>query len=159
MVFEQICNSRWFTHTSMILFLNKIDLFQEKLRYSSLTAYFPDFKGSTFLTSDLTQYLGDEKNYLEASRYFQRKFIRLNRSAEKEVYTHFTNATGKIIPPALRDSDTRSRHQHSAKRHELGSGYYHEQQFPTSHIVILHIGDPTRRFFRFVIILLFGRGG
>jgi len=98
MVFEQICNSRWFTHTSMILFLNKIDLFQEKLRYSSLTAYFPDFKGSTFLTSDLTQYLGDEKNYLEASRYFQRKFIRLNRSAEKEVYTHFTNATGKIIP-------------------------------------------------------------
>jgi len=98
MVFEQICNSRWFTHTSMILFLNKIDLFQEKLRYSSLTAYFPDFKGSACLTSDLTQYLGDEKNYLEASRYFQRKFIRLNRSAEKEVYTHFTNATGKIIP-------------------------------------------------------------
>jgi len=50
MVFEQICNSRWFTHTSMILFLNKIDLFQEKLRYSSLTAYFPDFKGIVFLS-------------------------------------------------------------------------------------------------------------
>ena len=38
--------------------------------------------------------LGDEKSYLEASRYFQKKFIRLNKSGEKEVYTHFTNATG-----------------------------------------------------------------
>jgi G-protein alpha subunit len=51
MVFEQICNSKWFSQTSMILFLNKIDLFQAKLRYSSLTSYFPDFKG-TFLMKD-----------------------------------------------------------------------------------------------------------
>jgi hypothetical protein len=46
MVFEQICNSKWFTRTSMILFLNKIDLFQKKLKYSSLSTYFPDFKGT-----------------------------------------------------------------------------------------------------------------
>ena len=45
MVFEQICNSKWFTKTSMILFLNKIDLFQTKLRYSSVSSYFPEFKG------------------------------------------------------------------------------------------------------------------
>ena len=45
MVFEQICNSKWFTQTSMILFLNKIDLFQNKLRYSSVSSYFPEFKG------------------------------------------------------------------------------------------------------------------
>ena len=46
MVFEQICNSKWFTRTSMILFLNKIDIFQNKLRYSSVSSYFPEFKGT-----------------------------------------------------------------------------------------------------------------
>ena len=49
MVFEQICNSKWFTKTSMILFLNKIDLFQTKLRYSSVSSYFPEFKGKSNL--------------------------------------------------------------------------------------------------------------
>jgi guanine nucleotide-binding protein subunit alpha len=48
MIFEQICNSKWFARTSMILFLNKIDLFQQKLRYSSLTNYFPDYKGMNY---------------------------------------------------------------------------------------------------------------
>src|SRR5271170_561667 len=97
MVFEQICNSRWFTQTSMILFLNKIDLFQEKLRYSSLSAYFPDFKGISPTGSRFNS-SGNDKSYLEASRYFQKKFIRLNKSSEKEVYAHFTNATG-LLPP------------------------------------------------------------
>jgi hypothetical protein len=46
MVFEQICNSKWFSRTSMILFLNKIDLFQAKLKFSSVSSYFPDFKGT-----------------------------------------------------------------------------------------------------------------
>src|SRR5436189_2204038 len=54
MVFEQICNSKWFSRTSMILFLNKIDLFQTKLRYSSLTSYFPDFKGFSTINIHLT---------------------------------------------------------------------------------------------------------
>jgi hypothetical protein len=31
-LFEEICNSRWFRETSMILFLNKRDLFQDKVR-------------------------------------------------------------------------------------------------------------------------------
>src|ERR1700733_9367991 len=51
MVFEQICNSKWFTRTSMILFLNKIDLFQAKLKFSSVSSYFPDFKGTLIQTS------------------------------------------------------------------------------------------------------------
>lgn len=92
MVFEQICNSKWFTQTSMILFLNKIDLFQAKLRYSSVSHYFPDFKGPFLRLSRVT--LGDDRDYLQTSRFFQKKFIRLNKSNEKEVYAHFTNATG-----------------------------------------------------------------
>ena len=51
--------------------------------------------GIVIYTAILLHY---DKDYLATSRYFQRKFIRLNKSTEKEVYTHFTNATGKAHP-------------------------------------------------------------
>ena len=44
-LFDSICNSRWFVKTSIILFLNKIDLFAEKLPHSPLSDYFPDYTG------------------------------------------------------------------------------------------------------------------
>jgi len=40
-LFEEICNSRWFQDTNMILMLNKRDLFAEKNSESSLTCMFP----------------------------------------------------------------------------------------------------------------------
>lgn len=46
-LFDSICNSRWFVKTSIILFLNKIDLFREKLPNSPLERYFPEFRVST----------------------------------------------------------------------------------------------------------------
>ena len=45
-LFDSICNSKWFTSTSMILFLNKVDLFKEKLTKSPLSDYFPDYTGT-----------------------------------------------------------------------------------------------------------------
>ena len=45
-LFESICNSRWFINTSMILFLNKKDLFAEKIKHTNITKAFPDYKGS-----------------------------------------------------------------------------------------------------------------
>lgn len=44
-LFESICNSRWFVRTSIILFLNKTDIFKEKISRSPLHAYLPDFTG------------------------------------------------------------------------------------------------------------------
>jgi guanine nucleotide-binding protein G(i) subunit alpha len=44
-LFDSICNSRWFVKTSMILFLNKIDLFKQKLVKSPIGKYFPDYTG------------------------------------------------------------------------------------------------------------------
>ena len=32
LLFNEICNSRWFTDSSIILFLNKVDVFREKVR-------------------------------------------------------------------------------------------------------------------------------
>ncbi|MBW0544202.1 hypothetical protein O181_083917 [Austropuccinia psidii MF-1] len=80
MLFDTITNSQWFTQTSMILFLNKTDLFKRKLYYSPISKYFPDYQG-------------DDTDYDAARSFFKDRFVRLNRSTKKEIYTHYTCAT------------------------------------------------------------------
>lgn len=93
-LFDSICNSRWFVKTSIILFLNKIDLFQEKLARSPLHDYFPDFNG------------GD--NYDAACDFLLHRFVSLNQSAaSKQIYAHYTCATDtqqiKFVLSAIQD--------------------------------------------------------
>lgn len=45
-LFDSICNSKWFVETSIILFLNKKDLFEDKIRRSPLTICFPEYTGN-----------------------------------------------------------------------------------------------------------------
>ncbi|XP_052086156.1 guanine nucleotide-binding protein G(i) subunit alpha [Mytilus californianus] len=79
-LFDSICNNKWFTDTSIILFLNKKDLFEEKIKKSALTLCFPEFAG--------------ENNYEQAAAYIQLQFENLNKRKDtKEIYTHFTCAT------------------------------------------------------------------
>jgi GTPase SAR1 family protein len=80
-LFEDICNSRWFEKTSMILFLNKRDLFAEKITRVPLTACFPDYPG--------------EMTYEAASEFLKTVFEAKNHNAEKALYTHVTCATDK----------------------------------------------------------------
>lgn len=44
-LFDSICNNKWFKDTSIILFLNKKDIFEEKIKKSPLTLCFPDYTG------------------------------------------------------------------------------------------------------------------
>ncbi|KAF8562425.1 hypothetical protein P879_11046 [Paragonimus westermani] len=79
-LFSSICNNQWFTETSIILFLNKRDLFEDKITKSPLTICFPEYKGLN--------------NYDEASQYIRRRFESLSgQSKAKDVYAHFTCAT------------------------------------------------------------------
>ncbi|XP_072279713.1 guanine nucleotide-binding protein G(i) subunit alpha-3 [Pyxicephalus adspersus] len=79
-LFESICNNKWFSDTSIILFLNKNDLFEEKITRSPLTTCYPEYSGTN--------------TYEEATAYIQCQFENLNRRKEtKEIYTHFTCAT------------------------------------------------------------------
>ncbi|KAI9319866.1 guanine nucleotide binding protein, alpha subunit [Dichotomocladium elegans] len=78
-LFGSICNSRWFTKTSVILFLNKMDIFKEKLPRYPLGQWFPDFTGPE--TCDA------------AGNYILNQFVSLNQSDSKQIYTHFTCAT------------------------------------------------------------------
>ena len=69
-LFDSICNNKWFTDTSIILFLNKKDLFEEKIKKSPLTICFPEYTGmctlSTrqFLVIDKRRRLIINRNYL-----------------------------------------------------------------------------------------------
>ena len=44
-LFTTILKNPWLRQTSMILFLNKKDVFDEKIRYFDLKDYFPDYCG------------------------------------------------------------------------------------------------------------------
>lgn len=45
-LFDSICNNKWFTDTSIILFLNKKDIFEEKIKKSPLAICFPEYTGN-----------------------------------------------------------------------------------------------------------------
>ena len=48
-LFDSICNNKWFLETSIILFLNKKDLFEDKIKKSPLTICFPEYTGMQFI--------------------------------------------------------------------------------------------------------------
>ncbi|KAH8822197.1 guanine nucleotide binding protein, alpha subunit [Flagelloscypha sp. PMI_526] len=50
MLFELICSSPLVKNSGIILFLNKMDLFREKLPHSRLDAHFPEYTGGTDVT-------------------------------------------------------------------------------------------------------------
>lgn len=89
-LFDSICNSPWFSDTHFILFLNKKDLFAEKIPRSPLTICFPEYKGN--LSHTVFDSLG-QQNQIECINYIQWKFEQLNRSNVREIYCHHTCAT------------------------------------------------------------------
>ena len=44
-LFETILRYPWFQEASSILFLNKFDLFEEKIMKTNLAEYFPQYNG------------------------------------------------------------------------------------------------------------------
>lgn len=47
-LFRTIITYPWFQNSSVILFLNKKDLLEEKIMYSHLVDYFPEYDGKSF---------------------------------------------------------------------------------------------------------------
>ncbi|CAH8867335.1 unnamed protein product [Trichobilharzia szidati] len=79
-LFRTIITYPWFQESSVILFLNKKDLLEEKVLYSHLVDYFPEYDGP--------------QRDAEAARDFILKmFVELNPDPEKIIYSHFTCAT------------------------------------------------------------------
>ncbi|XP_076169600.1 G protein alpha q subunit isoform X1 [Ptiloglossa arizonensis] len=115
-LFKTIITYPWFQHSSVILFLNKKDLLEEKIMYSHLVDYFPEYDGpkqqdvparefilKVYLStnpdpdrmcySHFTCATGQPRDALAAREYILRMFVDLNPDTEKIIYSHFTCAT------------------------------------------------------------------
>jgi len=79
-VFGNIANSQYFVNSSMILFLNKKDLFEDKIKIVSLKVCFPEYDGK-------------EHSYDDAVAYMQEKFLAKIKDSKRLVYPHVTCAT------------------------------------------------------------------
>ncbi|CAI4223623.1 unnamed protein product [Auanema sp. JU1783] len=78
-LFESICNSRWFINTSIILFLNKKDLFEEKITRVSIRTAFEEYQGP--------------QTYKDSIKYIKTRFEALNANPKKTIFIHETCAT------------------------------------------------------------------
>jgi len=80
-LFKLIKRNPWFENSSMILFLNKKDLLEEKINSVDLKDTFPDYEGGSC-------------NAIAARNYIQEKFCeRVDDGDDVTVYSHFTCAT------------------------------------------------------------------
>nr|XP_046224524.1 guanine nucleotide-binding protein subunit alpha-13-like [Oncorhynchus gorbuscha] len=79
-IFETIVNNRVFLAVSIILFLNKTDLLEEKVSNISLKKYFPEYTGPDHSLPDVQKFLVD---------CFRGK---RRDATQKPLYHHFTTA-------------------------------------------------------------------
>ena len=83
-LFDKICNEDVFSKTSMILFLNKKDLFAEKLADNREITICPDFAA----------YGGAADSFEETSAFIKAVFTSKNAQPDdKNIFTHLTCAT------------------------------------------------------------------
>nr|CFW94228.1 Eka-Gq protein [Euperipatoides kanangrensis] len=79
-LFRTIITYPWFQNSSVILFLNKKDLLEEKIMHSHLVDYFPEYDGAS-------------KDAQAAREFILKMFVDLNPDSDKIIYSHFTCAT------------------------------------------------------------------
>ncbi len=79
-LFEQIANSHHFTDIQIILFLNKRDLFAEKIKHVDPKKWFPEYTGGL--------------DYANAEKFFKESFeSRIHDRSHREIYSYSTCAT------------------------------------------------------------------
>jgi len=78
-LFAETVNSKWFVDTPIILFMNKVDLFREKIKTSPITAMFPEYSGGSDPDTNLN--------------YIKTKFEERNKFKERPIVAHVTSAT------------------------------------------------------------------
>ncbi|XP_071443642.1 G protein alpha q subunit isoform X1 [Hetaerina americana] len=79
-LFKTIITYPWFQHSSVILFLNKKDLLEEKIMYSHLVDYFPEYDGP-------------KQDDIPAREFILKVYLDQNPDPDRMCYSHFTAAT------------------------------------------------------------------
>ncbi|XP_023209628.1 G protein alpha q subunit-like isoform X3 [Centruroides sculpturatus] len=79
-LFKTIVTYPWFQNSSVILFLNKKDLLEEKIMHSHIVDYFPEFDGP-------------KQDHIAAREFILKIYLAQNPSEDRMIYSHFTCAT------------------------------------------------------------------
>ena len=100
-LFDEICNSRWFLATALILFLNKKDLFADRIQKVPLNVCFESYEGDnsyddsmsfvlTTLVFCLLSCLASRMSMVcLAIEFIKGEFESRNKNPrEKQIYTH-----------------------------------------------------------------------
>ncbi|XP_043234745.1 guanine nucleotide-binding protein G(i) subunit alpha-2-like [Amphibalanus amphitrite] len=80
-IFDGLWNSHWLEGSTFFLFLNKSDVFKEKLLVSKLSDAFPSYKGGN--------------DYESATAFVQKMFLDVASRTNKAIFVHCTCATNK----------------------------------------------------------------
>jgi len=87
-IWQSICKAKWFLDKPMILFLNKEDLYMQRVAVSNVSDYFVKYRGKA----------GDAQ---AGKDFFKTTFLKLSVSSSqtkpREVYVHFTTATDTAL--------------------------------------------------------------
>ncbi|KII64258.1 G protein alpha o subunit [Thelohanellus kitauei] len=77
-LFGGMCNSPYFTNIPIILFLNKKDIFEQKIKKCPIKSFFAEFEGN---------------DYDESLHFIKTMYLKSNKSYHRPIYIHVTNAT------------------------------------------------------------------
>jgi hypothetical protein len=100
-LFEDIVNNKYFADSSVILFLNKSDLFQDKINRVAIKDC-PEWQ----------DYDGKPNDFNDGCAYFEQQFRRKGKDPNKQVYAHVTCATDsnnvRVVFEACKETILRS---------------------------------------------------
>jgi len=78
-LFDEICNSKYFTQTQIILIFNKDDLFKNKIKKIDLKVFDPKYEGGC--------------DYDKAIAHITKEFLDKRQDLDKKIITYVTCAT------------------------------------------------------------------
>jgi GTPase SAR1 family protein len=90
-LFKQIANSKWFADTSMILFLNKKDLFEQKL--AKMTVRRELMSQHCTVEKGFKEAYTGSNDFEDCVEFWKRQFCAQSQNEEKSIYIHATCAT------------------------------------------------------------------
>lgn len=106
-VFKDICNNKWLQKSDVILFLNKCDLFENKIKKVPLSVCFPDCNGmfifsiivfinnNSIYPNNIYNVFILVNDFEKGIEFISNKFLLCNSNPNKTIYYHVTCATDK----------------------------------------------------------------
>jgi len=83
-LFTGIINLPWFKTASVILFLNKRDLFKDKVEKVKISEFFPEYR---------FKYKKKDGHYQDGCDFIRTLYLDKNTDQDKKIYVHITDAT------------------------------------------------------------------